>query len=265
MKRFPRETLSARADRLSPAAVIIKPDGDGPFPVGIMHHGCGNADGPQIHYAKAAARAGIASVIVDSYGPRRLSLTQARTLVCGGLHLWGRERAGDLLAMLHWVRQQAWADPSRLAAAGWSHGGWTIMDALALGPACAEHARLTDVPANPLDGLKTVFLVYPWCGFGAQTHKKGWTRAISAHMILGQKDSVSGVRFPLRAAAAARLSGAQVETDIYPNATHSFDEVTSVNPTFRHDPALEARAIAAFTAWMQRELQVAPTKAHADS
>ena len=37
---------------------------------------------------------------------------------------------------------------------GWSHGGWTIMDALALRPGAemARATRIDDLPAEPLEG-----------------------------------------------------------------------------------------------------------------
>ena len=254
MQKFPRETLDSRAARLLAHCQIFKPEGNGPFPTAFLFHGCGDNDGPQPGYAKAAAQKGIASVVVDSFRPRDISLTEARILVCTGLRLWGRERAGDLIALLHWARGQDWVQADRLAAAGWSHGGWTVMDALALGPEVAEFADLEGVPADPLAGLSTAFLVYPWCGLGAQTLRKGWQKAIPAYLMLGENDTLSGTHLPLKAADKVRLSGATVETLIYPGATHSFDEETSVNPTFRFNPEQTADAQARFADWMARHL-----------
>ena len=254
MRRFPRETLDARAERLLAHCQIIKPEGDGPFPTAFLFHGCGDPDGPQPSYAKAAAAKGIASVVVDSFRPRGISLTEARMLVCSGLHLSGRDRAGDLISLMHWARGQNWVKADRLAAAGWSHGGWTVMDALVLGAEVAEFADLEDVPADPLAGLSTAFLVYPWCGLGAQTLRKGWQKSIPTFLMLGEDDTLSGTRYPLKAADKIRSEGAPVETHIYPGATHSFDEETSVNPTFRYNAAQTADAQARFADWMASQL-----------
>ena len=52
---------------------------------------------------------------------------------------------------------------------GWSHGGWTIMDALALRSG-AEMARATgieDLPAEPLEGLARTMIVYPYASLGS--------------------------------------------------------------------------------------------------
>ncbi len=254
MKKFPRETLDARAERLLAHCQIIKPEGDGPFPTAFLFHGCGDPDGPQPGYAKAAAAKGIASIVVDSFRPRGISLTEARVLVCSGLRLWGRERAGDLISLMHWARSQDWVKADCLAAAGWSHGGWTVMDALALGAEVAEFADLKDVPADPLAGLSTAFLVYPWCGLGAQTLRKGWQKSIPTFLMLGEDDTLSGTRYPLKAADKIRRNGSHIETHVYPGATHSFDEETSVNPTFRYNAAQTADAQARFADWMASQL-----------
>jgi dienelactone hydrolase len=69
-------------------------------------------------------------------------------------------------------------------------------------------------------------------------------------MLLAEKDSVAGVRFPLAALKAAEKSGAKTESIIYKGATHCFDEALSWNPTFRFDPALAARAHTFYGQWI---------------
>lgn len=258
MIKFPVETIEARSKRLAAHFEIVKPDldqfGTGPFPTTIMMHGCGKQDGPQGDYARAAARRGIAAIIVNSYTPRRISRAQAATLVCSGMRLWGRERAGDVLAALHYARGQEWVDPTRLSLAGWSHGGWSVMDALALGKEVGEHAAITDLDDDILDGVDRAFVVYPWCGTGAQTPRRGFVKPISAFMLLAEKDSVAGVRFPLAALNAAAKSGAHVESKVLANATHCFDEDNTFNPAFRFDPAEAARAHHLYADWISRKL-----------
>jgi dienelactone hydrolase len=110
---------------------VIRPDGPGPFPVVVQRHGCGGVQPLQRRYAEAARAAGVAAVILDSLAPRGIGRHEACATVCTGLRLRGGERAGDLTAILDWLDDQPWADRTRLAAAGWSHGGWSIMEALA--------------------------------------------------------------------------------------------------------------------------------------
>jgi dienelactone hydrolase len=254
MIRFPTETLDARAARLTPSFAIVRPDpnvfGPGPYPTTIMMHGCGNQAGPQPDYAAAAALQGVASIIVDSFTLREIDAVQARAFVCSGMRLWGRERAGDVYAALHFARQQEWVCSGSLSLSGWSHGGWTVMDALALGSDVGQHAGITDLTGDVLAGVDAAFLVYPWCGPGAQTHSRGWTKPVRAVMLLAEKDIVAGVRFPLNALKVAGKSGAQVESVIYAGATHCFDEELAWNPSFKFDPVEAARAHDFYGRWI---------------
>jgi dienelactone hydrolase len=254
MIRLPLEKLAARTKRLVPNFTLVKPEvadfGHGPYPTTIMMHGCGDQNGPQIDYACAAARFGVASIIVDSYTARRISKAQASALVCAGLRLWGRERAGDVFAALDWARQQDWVNADALSLAGWSHGGWSVMDALALGGEVGKHAAISDLADDGLSGIGSAFLVYPWCGAGAQTPSRGWIKPVRAFMLLAEKDSVAGVRLPLRALAAAEKSGAHVDSIVYPGATHCFDKEITFNPTFKFDPIDTKRATGFYGSWI---------------
>lgn len=254
MIRFPTENLADRTARLAPYFRIIKPDpkifGNGPYPTTIMMHGCGDQNGPQSDYANGAARQGMASIVVDSYTMRDIDKIQASALVCSGMRLWGRERAGDIFAALHWARGQDWVNGDELSLSGWSHGGWSVMDALALGAEVGQHAGITDLAGDVLAGVGAAFVVYPWCGAGAQTPSRGWIKPVRAFMLLAEKDSVAGVRFPLRALAAAAKSGATVDSIVYPGATHCFDEEITFNPTFKFDPVDTVKAITLYGAWM---------------
>jgi dienelactone hydrolase len=254
MKRFPTETLANRTERLAANFRVIKPDpavfGDGPYPTTIMMHGCGDQNGPQSDYARGAALYGVASIVVDSYTLREIDKVQASALVCSGMRLWGRERAGDIFAALNWARAQDWVDGKMLSLSGWSHGGWSVMDALALGAEVGKHAGITDLAGDVLAGVGAAFVVYPWCGAGAQTPSRGWIKPVRAFMLLAEKDSVAGVRFPLRALAAAAKSGATVDSIVYPGATHCFDEEITFNPTFKFDPVDFAKAIDHYGTWI---------------
>ena len=100
---------------------------------------------------------------------------QAYATVCTGMQLWGRERAGDLYAMMEWVRQQSWADqtasspPGGAMAAGPCSMPWRCSPATE-----AESAtRLTGLPEEPLDGPRGAFIIYPFTGLGALAPSRG--------------------------------------------------------------------------------------------
>lgn len=234
--------FEARIAALALHFEIVKPQGAGPFPVALQFHGCGGVKSMQRHYAQAALEAGWAAIIVDSYAHRGIARLEAYATVCTGLRLWGRERAGDLFAALAWARRQDWVDPNCLALAGWSHGGWTILDALAFSQNAAEIATRLDVPEDLHAGVRAAFLVYPYAGRGCIARLKGWRIAPKAAAIVCERDHVVGKDAPLRTLAKVRESGTPLEVHLFKGATHTFDEADARDLRVRYDETLSERA-----------------------
>lgn len=236
-------TAAQWGERLARDVKVVKPAGEGPFPVSIQYHGCGGLMPMMDHYAEAAAEAGVAAVIVDSYKPRRMSRVDGHLLVCTGAVLRGGRRAADVHAMLAWLETQGWADQTRIAAAGWSHGGWTLMDAFAQGPSASRLTGLADADVRMLARLKGLFLVYPYASFPSLTSSRGWNGAKpKVHAILGGRDMVVGTRNPQRALERLKADGVPVQTVLMPDATHSFDDTMAIDPRTRYRPDLAAKA-----------------------
>jgi dienelactone hydrolase len=236
-------TAAQWGERLARAVKVVKPSGKGPFPVVLQFHGCGGVQPLQDHYARAATDAGVAAVIVDSFKPRGMSRLEGHLFVCTGAILRGSQRAADVHAMLRWLETQGWADRKRIAAAGWSHGAWTLMDAFAHGANASRVTGLADADPRTLERLKGLFLVYPYASYPSLTSSRGWGKARpKVHAILGGKDMVVGVRGPQRALARLRADGVPVETVMLPDATHSFDDDAAMDPRTRYRPDLSAQA-----------------------
>lgn len=236
------ETLAQRIAQLEPYFTVTRPERDGRSPVLIMLHGCGGQRPFLDDITEVAVGAGAAVINVDSYKPRRISRVAAIATVCTGARLHGRERAGDLYAAMAWARAQTWADGERLAAIGWSHGGWTIMDAMALRPG-AEMARatgLSDLPDEPLEGLAGALIVYPYAGLGTYAGRRGW-RIAPPHCaaIVAERDYIVGsTRTTLE---RQRARGASMDIHIFENATHAFEDQHAEDPRVRYNPAATAR------------------------
>jgi dienelactone hydrolase len=208
-----------------------------------MLHGCGGPRPFMRDVADAVVGAGAAAIHVDSFTPRSISRVAAFATVCTGARLRGRERAGDLFAAFAWARAQAWADPHRIIAAGWSHGGWTILDALALQPG-AEMARATGLaglPAEPLQDLAGAMLVYPYAGAASYVGRRDWRIAPPSIAILPGRDSIVGVDAPRAAIERQRLRGAPIELHHFDDATHAFEDAHAEDPRVRYNPAATAR------------------------
>ena len=246
---FAKETVQQRIDALLVGSQLYMPEGEGPFPVVLQFHGCGGMKNLQARWAETARGAGWAVLVVDSYGHRRIDRFGAYATVCTGLQLWGRERAGDLYAMLEWTRTQGWADPSRIAAAGWSHGGWTVLDAMALQPGAEAEkvTRLSGLRDEPLEGLVGAFILYPWQGFGALAPSRGLRFDAPVQAIVGTGDSVVGGRYVARTLSAMKTPRLPINVEVFDGATHAFDEIEAQDWRVKYSPELTVRAHGMYT------------------
>ncbi|MCF8504653.1 MAG: prolyl oligopeptidase family serine peptidase [Caulobacter sp.] len=234
-------TLAARAELLSKGVRVLKPSGPGPFPVALQLHGCAGSQPFQTSYAEAAVKAGVAVVIVDSFRPRGMSRRDGSLFVCTGTVLRGSQRAGDLYAMLHWLKGQSWAHADRVVAAGWSHGGWTVMDAFAQGSGAARMTGLIDADPAQLGAVRGAFLVYPYASFPSLTSSRGWQgQRPKVFAVLGGKDAIVGTAAPLKALNRLRGDGLSVDVLTFPDATHAFDDDDANDPRTRYRADLRA-------------------------
>lgn len=239
------QTLSQRWSMLEAVAQIVGPDDDRPRPTALLFHGCGGLRGHLPMYAQAAKAAGWRAVIVDSYAPRGWSRSFAMATVCTGLLLRGHERAGDILATIHGVSQRPDVDASKLAVAGWSHGGWGIMEAMSAdrsGPGLG----LADPGAVSLEGVLAAYLAYPYVGIAALNRLRPWRHCPRTLAVISARDHLTTVRNAERVHAMVRNCGTEIETWIA-DGTHSFDEPMAA-PPMRYDARLTDEAIRRFAA-----------------
>lgn len=236
------ETVEQRIARLAPHYTVRHPaHATERGAVVIMMHGCGGPRPFIDAMADEAAAAGATAIVVDSFAPRRISRVAAYATVCTGARLQGRERAGDLYATIAWARQQSWADPNRISAMGWSHGGWTIMDALALrsGEEMRRATGLEDLSGEPLEGLAATMIVYPYAGVGTYTGHREWRIAPRSTAIIAERDYIVGsTRVALE---RQRSRGAPLNILLFPNATHAFEDQEAADLRVRYNPAATAR------------------------
>jgi dienelactone hydrolase len=247
------ETTAERWAVLEPHVRVHGPPDDRPRPAVLLFHGCGGMRPHLAEYAEAAAAAGLRAFVIDSFAPRRWPKAYTRFLVCTGMRFWGRERAGDVLAATWGVSRRADVDASRLVFAGWSHGGWAIMDLMTMSLADPGGAGLANPDPAPLDGLRGLFLAYPYGGYGALSRRRRWLRAVPTLAVLPELDHVTSARDARTLFAAVGGVCADLELWEVKGATHSFDELTGVFP-MRYDSELSALSLARFRAFLERSL-----------
>jgi len=229
---------------------VVGPEDDRPRPAVLLFHGCGGMRPHLQAYADAARAEGVRAFLVDSFAARSWPKAYSRFLVCTGARFWGRERAGDVLAAAWGVAQRGDVDASRLVFAGWSHGGWSIMDLMTMPLAAPGEAGLADPSPAPLGGLRALFLAYPYGGFGALSRRRRWVRAPRVLAVLPDLDHVTSRRDARTLFEGVSSVCADLETWEVESATHSFDEVTGVFP-MRYDEALAAQSIERFRTFLR--------------
>ncbi len=223
--RLAPDALSAL---LAPAYRVLKPAGEGPFPVALLFSGC---DGPRdnaLRWGERLNAAGWAAIVVDSHGPRGLTDHEVWRLVCAGQILMGSERAGDVLIAIDDARRMPFVDPERIALVGASHGGWAIMDLLAMNPPERLPYNLAgvrpDAPADPLAGVVGVILLYPYCGEANLARGGGWRQPIPTLFLLSRDDYVAPSGKCEEIADMLLAEGVPVETVVIEGVTHGFDQ-----------------------------------------
>ena len=252
----PMDSLAQRWQRLKPHAARYGRPGGGPLV--ILFHGCGGVQDHLRLYGERVAEAGGEAVVIDSYAPRGWGRAFGLAFVCTGAVLRGAERAGDVLAAAHGLMAEG--DPDRpLILAGWSHGGWSIMDLMTMVLDRPGEAGLADPSPAPLSTLQALFLAYPYGGIGALSRVRPWLRSPDIQAIAPRLDHVTNLRDARRLYAAPRAAGCRVEL-WEPTARHSFDEPSGVTP-WRRDDALGRESLDWFSRCLDRARSHPDTRA----
>lgn len=250
-------TLSERAAALSPYFEIARPDEKGRSPVVLLFHGCGGLVGEEGEkeimrgYAQTAVDAGYVAIIVDSLGPRGIDFETAVSRVCKGLTLRGRARAGDVLAAVEFAKRQSFIDAENIVLAGWSHGGWAVMDTMTMDLKNHWPAAMKRPTAAILDGLKGVYLTYPFCGFPALSHERAWAHRPLTSVVVAEDDSVVQLGRCAQTLIKMDADGVTLEVEVFENVTHAFDESDqTAKSSFSYDEAAASRAHQRFASYL---------------
>ena len=197
----PHSFVVTSPSRATLGGEIHRPSGPGPFPAVIVMHGCGGRGVNMQDWGQWLSSEGYAAFVVDSFGGRGLKR------VCGDPTIFPpRDRAPDAFAAAAYLKSLPFVDGERIAVMGFSHGGGTVLWAMATE---SQH---------PETRLRGFIAFYPGCASLA-----GYRGTSPLLMLLGAKDDWAPPEGCQRLAERLKLAGKPVTSITYRNARHAFD------------------------------------------
>lgn len=247
------DTMAQRYALLEKSITVYGPDDATMRPAIVLFHGCGGLR-PHIHlYAQAAALTGVRAYVVDSFAPRGWDRNFAVSLICTGMVMQGYERSGDVLSVLWGLKQSGKVDMSNVVLAGFSHGGWSIMDLMTQRLERPGEAKLADPDASLAEAVKGLFLVYPYINFPARSNTRAWVRHPKTFVVMAEKDHLTPLKHAQKIFSNVKAAGAPVETLSLP-ATHAFDEEDNKGMVMAYDAAAMQSSVEAMLKFMRETI-----------
>jgi dienelactone hydrolase len=185
---------------------LAKPDGAGPFPAAIVLHGCaGMHQATKQKLADDLVAWGYVALLVDSYATRRIDHA------CNwNASAVSEKRRPDAYGALDFLGRQAFVDPNRVAAVGFSAGA-----RVALSVAEPNSFELFGSPGSDLR-FRAAAAFYPPCE--ATTARPG----IPTLILIGALDDWTPAADCTNKVAGWGNDGAPVALVVYPGAYHGF-------------------------------------------
>lgn len=248
-------TLAERSTLLAPGVQYFEPATQDRAPLVILVSGCGGLNGLQgpkavmKNYAGAATAAGAYVAVMDSFASRGIDFETSVSTVCSGLRLHGDERAGDIIATEALARAHWKVDFSGVIIAGWSHGGWAVMELLSAGANTKNVGGFRVEQSAKALNPDAVALYYPYCGLLNSTGRRKWDFKGPLFLLItnAEKDCTGQVEH-------AR-SGAGYEQHLFAANTHAFDEEDQVpGSSFTYDPEATQRSLALFQTFVKQQV-----------
>ena len=195
----------------SPAPLLgylRRPDGTGPSPAVVLLHSCnGNWRSLDERWGKRIAPWGYVTLSVDSFGPRGLKET------CDSSG--PQEMSLDAYRALAYLVKQPFVDPARVAALGFSQGGWLALTSVERGiveQTSPNKFRAAIAFYPPCRALKDDMTVPTLILVG---ELDDWTLAQECRNLADGRDDYGISR--------QKGEGIPVKLIVYPGAYHAFD------------------------------------------
>ena len=200
-------------------AMLLRPEGSGPFPAVIGLHGCEgllsrngtSLDSRYTDWAEHLTKAGFVVLYPDSYGSRGLGPQceiRRRTIRTD------YERVADANAARRWLQAQPYVKADHVTLLGWATGGisalWTVR---------RRAAPPKDDPADKAD-FRSAVAFYPGC---RRLDNAAWSARVPTLILIGAADDQTSATVCQRMVAGTRGRSAGTSIVVYPGTYHDFD------------------------------------------
>jgi dienelactone hydrolase len=204
---------------------IILPQGKPPFPAIVVLHGCNGVSQNTRVWARRLASWGYAALMIDSFSSRGLQQ------VCDGSRaLSGPERAKDVFAAAAYLRSRSDIDGGRIGVLGYSHGGWTALNA-------STEKSVAEAGVPP---FRAIVALYPFCPIRVAP-----PLASDVQIFTGAADDWAK---PSNCQTFVEKYGEETlhrpALVVYPGARHSFDSNRPDRMYYGHQLAYDPKATA---------------------
>jgi dienelactone hydrolase len=222
---LPKEP-TPQAEASSPRMMLLKPEGDGPFPAVVLGHQCGGlvfsktnpkaANWPMLAWARDFARQGYVTLLIDFMGPR--DAQSVCQLPQNGV-TFGRTTKDFLQAAEH-LRSLPYVNPNQLAMVGFSQGA---LIAFFANSASVRH----EMKQGP--GFNAYVSFYPYCGYARNGPGNYAGNVVQEdldkpHLVFtGGKDNETPAEDCEKLLTPLAQKGAPIQYQFYPEATHCWD------------------------------------------
>jgi dienelactone hydrolase len=192
-----------RGDRIQ--GYLAKPDGAGPFPAVVGLHGCaGMHDTTKQRLTDDLVSRGYVVLLVDSYATRGIDHACTSTAFA----TFATRRA-DAYGALAFLGRQSFVDPQRVAAVGFSSGGWLALF-------LAEPNSFEPFVLPSALGFRAAVAFNPPCQRAAARP------GIPTLILIGERDDWTPAADCSNKLANWGNEGLPVELVVYPGAYHGF-------------------------------------------
>jgi dienelactone hydrolase len=222
------ETIEIGQGKTALKAVLMRPDGPGPFPAVVALHSCaglynrkGTVSLRYLDWAQHLTKAGFVVLYPDSYGSRGLG---SQCAARNGPVRPDHERVADANAARDWLQQQSYVQPDKVSLIGWSTGGASVLWAV----------RRYAGPKDGARDFRAAVAFYPSC---ARLDNAAWSARVPTLVLIGASDDWASAKACEAMIAGARGRSARVSIMVYPGAYHDFDHPSRPVQT-RNDYAL---------------------------